>query len=202
MFRSARWPVLACLAAVCLAAAFSPVSIRAATEATPVPDAADAQQAAEQLVHGLHYRQGEITLQGGTARLNVPDTFHFLDAADARKVLVDLWGNPPEAANKVLGMLVPAAAAPDQEQSYGVIITYDGSGYVKDDDAEKIDYTSMLKDMQKATHGPQRRAHQGGLPRDGTRRLGRAAALRPCHEETLLGQGVAGGRPCRPRAEL
>ena len=160
---------LARLALACLALALPPVSGHAATEATPAPDAgaplpADAERAAAQLVQGLHYRQGEITLQGGAAKLNVPDAFHFLDPADTRKVLVDLWGNPPDAADKVLGMLLPADAGPDQPQCYGVIITYDGSGYVKDDDAEKIDYRAMLKDMQKATNENNEARTKKGYP--------------------------------------
>jgi uncharacterized membrane-anchored protein len=46
-------------------------------------------------------------------------------------------------------MIFPATSGPFGEKSYAFVITYDGSGYVKDEDADKIDYDDMLKEMQK-----------------------------------------------------
>jgi uncharacterized membrane-anchored protein len=36
-------------------------------------------------------------------------------------------------------------------EGWGVIISYAEDGYVKDDDASKIDYTELLAKMQRAT---------------------------------------------------
>ena len=99
----------------------------------------------------LQYRQGKITVEGGIAALNVPSTFKYLDSKDAKKVLVEAWGNPPESAEGVLGMLVPAKVDPLAENGWAMIITYDEDGYVKDDEAEKIDYGKLLKEMQEST---------------------------------------------------
>ena len=134
-----------------------PAFIHAASLDSPAP--APAQDPAE-IVRNLHFRQGEITLRDNLATLNVPAGFRYLDAPDARKVLVDLWGNPPESATNVIGMITHSGSdhSADHTQSYGVVITYDGSGYVKDDEADTINYDTMLKQMQQATleHNPVR----------------------------------------------
>ena len=104
----------------------------------------------ERILQSLKYRQGEVTLQDGLAKLNIPAEFRFLGPEDAQTVLVKLWGNPPGAAP--LGMLVPANLSPASEEGWAVIVTYDEDGYVKDDDASKIDYNDLLKQMQKSVH--------------------------------------------------
>lgn len=110
----------------------------AATDATPAPDRPTPK---------LNFRRGKITLSDGLADLNVPDNFGFLGAQDARKVIVDVWHNPPRTANDVIGMLVPRG-----NRDWAVVISYEDAGYIKDDDASKIDYATMLQTMQKATH--------------------------------------------------
>ena len=107
----------------------------------------------------LHFQKGKITLSDGLADLNVPDNFRFLGAEDARKVVVDVWHNPPSVARSVIGMLVP-----QQSQDWAVVISYESDGYIKDDDASKIDYTSMLKTMQQATHESNAAREKGGYP--------------------------------------
>ena len=90
--------------------------------------------------------------------LDVPEEFGFLEAADARKVLTDLWGNPPNVAEGVLGMIVPTGVRMDEARSWGATVSYLDEGYVKDDDAEKINYDDMLKQMKQAMedHNPER----------------------------------------------
>ena len=45
-------------------------------------------------------------------------------------------------------MIFPSDAGPLAENSYAFIITYDEMGYVKDDEADKIDYKQMLIDIK------------------------------------------------------
>lgn len=97
----------------------------------------------------LRYQTGEVTVGSNLAKLNVPDSFRFLGPADAEKVLVDVWGNPKGASP--LGMLVPAGKDPDTEEGWGIVITFDEDGFVKDDDADKINYTDLLKEMKDDT---------------------------------------------------
>jgi len=103
-----------------------------------------------QLIDSLNYQSGKINIDAAHATLNLNSEFRFLDAADAQKVLSELWGNPPD--DKVLGMLVPVAAPlSDPKKSWAVVITHENEGYVSDKDAAGIDYDAMLKEMQEGT---------------------------------------------------
>jgi uncharacterized membrane-anchored protein len=94
----------------------------------------------------LHYEQGEITLPGNIATLKLSPSFRYLGPVDAEKVISQGWGNPPGA--KTLGMIVPADVSPITESGWGVVVTYEKDGHVKDDDADTIKYDELLKDMQ------------------------------------------------------
>jgi uncharacterized membrane-anchored protein len=101
------------------------------------------------LLKSLKYQQGEIDLHNGLAKLTVPKEFNFLGPDDAETVLVKLWGNPP-SSRKPLGLLIPADMTPITSNAWVVTIDYDQDGYVKDDDAAKINYDDLLKKMQKS----------------------------------------------------
>ena len=115
----------------------------------PTPDQATLRANLQKIAEGLQYQDGEITLQGGIAKIHLPNGFRFLDPKNAEVVLSKIWGNPPGA--KTLGMLVPTTISPASASAWAVILTYTEDGYVKDDDAEKIDYTKLLKEMQEST---------------------------------------------------
>ncbi len=102
-----------------------------------------------QFESGLTFQQGKIALPGGMATLDLPASFRYLSPADTERVLVQGWGNMPGA--KTLGMIVPADVSVLSKDGFGVIVTYERNGHVLDDDADKIDYTDMLKDLQEAT---------------------------------------------------
>ena len=110
----------------------------------------------------LHYQKGEINLQGDLAKLNVPENFRYLAPADAKIVLTKMWGNPE--AGKTLGMVIPAETSPLDQNCWAVVITYTEDGYVKDSEADKINYTDLLKDMQKATAAYNKEREKEGYP--------------------------------------
>jgi uncharacterized membrane-anchored protein len=95
----------------------------------------------------MKYETGEIKFSNGIAQLTVPKGFKYLNAAQSNYILHDLWGNPPQP--DVMGMLFPEQGGPFADSSYAFIITWKEMGYVKDEDADKIDYDQMLKDLQK-----------------------------------------------------
>ena len=101
------------------------------------------------LLQSLERKTGAITIDQAGATLNVPESFYFLNAEDANKVLVDIWGNPP--GQPVLGMLFPATMTPFDPESWAVTIEYEEDGYVSDADAADIDYADLLTQMQKDT---------------------------------------------------
>ncbi len=92
------------------------------------------------------YQRGEIPLPNGVATLNIPAGFKYLDEAQTQRVLVDLWGNPN--ADGCLGMIFPEADGVLQDGGYAFVVQYDEIGYVKDDDADEMDYDELLKSMQ------------------------------------------------------
>src|SRR5215472_5654040 len=104
----------------------------------------------QSLVESFDYRQGTIALPETGVELRVPASFYFLGSEDARRVLVTGWGNPPSMAERVLGMIFPASRAP-ADDTWGAVITYDADGYVSDEDAARIDYDELLKNMQETT---------------------------------------------------
>lgn len=113
----------------------------------PVEDSAGAALRLEAFEKSLNYRSGQILLGDGLARLHLDSNTHYLDPEDSRKVLVDLWGNPP--GTTALGMIFPHGQKASMPRCWAVVISFDEDGYVKDDDAEKIDYDDLLKQMKK-----------------------------------------------------
>jgi uncharacterized membrane-anchored protein len=100
----------------------------------------------DQVEAGLNYQQGTIKLSNGIGTINVPKEFRYLDAKQSAFVLHEVWGNPLDTTT--LGMLVPAHLKLTSQDSWAFIITYDEMGYVKDDDADEIDYEELLEEMR------------------------------------------------------
>ncbi|WP_254846534.1 DUF2167 domain-containing protein [Hymenobacter sp. CRA2] len=121
----------------------------AATAATPPADSAALYKARLDSVNAsFHYRTGRVELGDKLGTLTVPKGMRFLDAQQSRTVLVKLWGNPEAAAEGVEGMLFPADKGPVDDNGWAFVVSYEAMGYVKDDDAEDINYDELLSDMQ------------------------------------------------------
>ena len=116
-----------------------------------------------QLVKNLKYQQGSIDLRGGLATLTVPKEFNFLGPDDAETVLVKLWGNPP-SDEKPLGLLIPAGMTPLSTNCWVVTIDYNEDGFVKDDDASKINYDDLLAKMRKGVAASNQERKKEGYP--------------------------------------
>ena len=98
--------------------------------------------------NALHWESNTVSIANGIAKLNLSQHFRYLNPEQSNYVLHDLWGNPPRT--DVLGMIFPADAGPFTDSSFAFIITFDEDGYVKDKDADKINYDDMLKDLKAA----------------------------------------------------
>lgn len=127
------------------------------TQAMAAADSSPHQMTPEEFMAQLHFQTGKITLPGNLATLDMPPSFRYLPPADAKRLLTEGWGNPPD--DKSLGMIVPADIDPLSKDGWAVDIEYDKDGHVKDDDANSIDYSKMLKDMQEgiADENPERK---------------------------------------------
>lgn len=100
----------------------------------------------EKIEKSFNYESGKIALSEGDGSLNVPKGFKFLNAEQTQNVLSNLWGNPEDKS--ILGSLVPDGKGVTHTDSWMFVISYQGDGYVKDDDADDIDYTDLLKTMK------------------------------------------------------
>lgn len=107
---------------------------------------AEYQLAIDSVEKSLTYQHGTVELPGSNATLTVPSGFGYLDPVQAKKVLEELWGNPPA---ETMGLLVPDGLGVMGDQSWAFDITYDDIGYVDDDDASDIDYDELMTTMKK-----------------------------------------------------
>ena len=112
-------------------------------------DASAGKMSEEEFVASLKFQSGKITLPDQVATFNLPESFRYLSPSDAERVLVEGWGNP--RGGNSLGMIVPSNVSPLSEDGWGVIITYERDGYVKDDEADSINYDDLLKKLQEET---------------------------------------------------
>ena len=124
------------------------------------PSEADVHAATAEFARSLHYRDGEINVPAAQARFRLGPESHYLDAADARRVLEELGGNPPD--DTVLGMILPSAVPLENADSWAVVVTYSDEGYVSDEDAASTDYDELLSEMQAATEDENRARKDAG----------------------------------------
>ena len=134
----------------------------AAPAAPAEPDANEVRAQVEAIEARLHPQTGDIRLQSANAMLHLGRDYYFLPADEARIVLTEGWGNPPDAVNGVLGIVFQAGRHFYEADAWGAVITYNPSGYVSDDDAESADYTELLQQLQAGeAEVNQRRTAQG-----------------------------------------
>jgi uncharacterized membrane-anchored protein len=93
----------------------------------------------------LHYKTGKVVLENGIATINIAPGYKFLEAKEARYILEDVWGNMK--GQTALGMILPENATASMAD-FAFIVEYEAIGYVKDDDADKIDYDEMLNTLK------------------------------------------------------
>jgi uncharacterized membrane-anchored protein len=101
----------------------------------------------DSLNNAIKYETGKVTLKGGYAQLNIGNNFKFVNDKQAQYILSDLWGNPKRP--DVLGLLVPKDWTPFVDSSFAFVLSFDEEGYVKDDDADEINYDDMAADFKK-----------------------------------------------------
>jgi uncharacterized membrane-anchored protein len=148
--------------ALCAALALSGGQAGAATFSELFPDEAVALPADLLAgVEALDFRQGSVPLGDGFAVVEAGQAFYVLDREDARFVLEELWGNPPDAT---LAMIFPAGLSPIAADSWGIEITYDEIGHVLDADAASYDYGALLQQMQADTRASNDWMRENGYP--------------------------------------
>ena len=97
------------------------------------------------IVHAEHPQTGDVAIPAASVTLHLGRRYYFLGADEAKRVLKE-WGNPPDAAEGVLGMVFPAGSTPFDQDEWGGVITYEPVGYISDRDANKTDYQKYVEE--------------------------------------------------------
>lgn len=117
------------------------------SRAEPSSKDANAEHARIQgVLDSQHPQFGDVRLAGPNVTLHLGQKFYFLSPEEA-KVILKEWGNPPEAADGVLGIVFPSGKT-FVDQTWGAVLTFEPSGFVTDKDADKADYDKMIRDEQ------------------------------------------------------
>ena len=149
-----RWTLP--LAALALALAAAPSG---AKEEPLPPELAQAMKVAET----LKPQRGKVSLPEAHVTLDLGTAYDFYGPDDAKKILVDVWANPPEAASGVLGLVMPAGQSPVSD-SWGAVLTYEATGYVEDSDAQEADFNAILEDLKTASEESNKERVAAGYP--------------------------------------
>ena len=108
----------------------------------------------------MNWEHGSINIADGAVKINVPKGFKFLNAKQSQYILEDMWGNLPD--NTVLGMVFPENVQPMGDSVWAFVVTFDKMGFVKDDDADDMDYDKLLVQMKEdAKNANEERVKQG-----------------------------------------
>lgn len=107
----------------------------------------------------IKYQTGNVEVNADV-KLSVPPGYKFMPQKDAEFVVFDFWGNPRQ--DGLLGMIVRDDYSIADPNKWAFIITYDNSGFVKDEDAADIDYDEMMESLQsEEEEGNKERAKEG-----------------------------------------
>ena len=151
-------PMKSSIAAIAIAAA---LFLPARAEQQPTPAQMEAIKKVMNTIGELQYQSGEIPLLDGKVKIKLTDDFRFLDPVSARKVLVDIWGNPP-GAGSVTGLIVPKDVNFLEASSWAAVIQWSDVGYVKDGDYDGIDFNKMLAQLKEESVEANRKRQAAG----------------------------------------
>jgi uncharacterized membrane-anchored protein len=115
---------------------------------------------ARQLVASLQFQSGDIAVPEAKAHLHLGEGFRYLPKADARKVLEQLWGNPPD--DHIIGLIVPTGVSLLNDNAWATLVTYVDDGHVSDEDAAKTDYDKLLAQMKEGTQSENEERKKAG----------------------------------------
>jgi len=118
------------------------------------------QEEIQRLIKEMDFKQGDISIGNKIAVLHVGTDYKFFNTKDADIFLSKVWGNP--AGFSGLGLILPTHVDPLSSAAWGIVLTYDEDGYISDQDAHKIDYDSLLKEMKKETETNNKQRREEG----------------------------------------
>ncbi|WP_425228186.1 DUF2167 domain-containing protein [Sphingomonas sp.] len=124
---------------------------------------APTEQQVEAVERSLHPQTGDVAIPQAGATLHLGRDFYYLNPAEAKRVLTEVWGNPPEAVSDALGLVLPAGKT-ITDNVWGAVVTWQPSGYVTDDDANSAEYSGVLDQLRSGEAEENRQRHEQGYP--------------------------------------
>jgi uncharacterized membrane-anchored protein len=104
-------------------------------------------QKASAFEKSIDYKRGKVDLSE-KIELNIPSGYKFIPKKDSEKIIFQYWGNPP--SDGILGMLVLEKFQFLASGDWAFVLSEETEGYVNDEDAGKINYDDLLKELQDA----------------------------------------------------
>ncbi len=114
-------------------------------------------------VKNLHKQGGDVPIPAAHAVMHLGSRYYFLGPTEARRVLTEIWHNPPSASEGVLGLILPAGKSV-VDNVWGAVVTYQDSGYVPDTDASRQDYDKVLSDLREGEAADNEARKKEGYP--------------------------------------
>jgi uncharacterized membrane-anchored protein len=97
----------------------------------------------------------------GIATIKVPEGCIFTGASDTRKLL-EMFGNRSSAAD--VGILAPNSLLNPRPSGWFVVFEYEDTGYVKDDDKDKLDADKLLKAIREGNDAANEYRKEKNIP--------------------------------------
>jgi uncharacterized membrane-anchored protein len=140
-----------CLALLCLT--FAAASVGKADDPQ-----ADSKKGAQE--PKIAWVDGPATVQlGDIAEIKIPAGYRFT-GKDGTKTFLEMTGNPPSGDE--LGTIIPESKSDDDKEFWFVIFEFQDTGYVKDDDHDKLDPDALLKTIRDNTEESNKERLQRG----------------------------------------
>ena len=142
----------------------------------------------------INWQEGPVVGKlGDLAQVSVPKGYRFTDKAGAQKLL-EITQNPSDGDE--LGALIPVV---DKDSDiWFAIFEFDGTGYVRDSEKDKLDSSVMLESIRKATEESNKTREQKGWPDFHVVEWSQAPYYDPrTHNLTwaILGESQVSGKP-------
>lgn len=127
--------------------------------------AAQARQETQSLIDAAFDEASKAMVQGPSdikvlsqAELKLPEGFAYVPKAEAIKLL-DAMGNGVD--NEVEGMIFPTTG---ENQNWFIVVSFENSGYIKDDDAKEWDPADLLEGIKAGTEEANKERVKMGIP--------------------------------------
>ena len=122
---------------------------------------AEAEAKVKAIESSLHPKTGAVTIPAAHVTLQLGNSYYYLPPDEAKRVLIEGWGNSPDQVANVLGMVFPTGKT-FHDETWGAVIEYEDTGHVSDKDAASQDYNSVLADMKSSEEESNKAAQQQG----------------------------------------